>query len=77
MTKDEIISIARSLVGDHSHNAYWPFFTADLERFAALVAAKEREACARVCEELKWSRNTDWEAGTLDCASAIRARGTP
>jgi len=38
-------------------------------RFAALVAAHEREACARVCLE---------EAPSLDgqlCATAIRARG--
>jgi len=38
-------------------------------RFAALVAAHEREACARVCLE---------EAPSLDgqlCAAAIRARG--
>jgi hypothetical protein len=38
-------------------------------RFAALVAAAEREACAKVCLE---------EAPSLDgqlCAAAIRARG--
>ena len=53
-----------------------------LERFAQLVAAdaiaKEREACAKVCEELaKLSRISDtdsmWEWG--ECAAAIRARG--
>jgi hypothetical protein len=41
----------------------------NLERFAALVAATEREACAKVCLE---------EAPSLDgqlCADAIRARG--
>ena len=40
------------------------------ERFAALVAAKERDACAKVCLELH-SRDTPW-----GCAMAIRARGT-
>ena len=40
------------------------------ERFAALVAAKERDACAKVCLELH-SRDTPW-----GCAVAIRARGT-
>ena len=39
------------------------------ERFAALVAAKEREACAKVCLELH-SLDTPW-----GCAVAIRARG--
>ena len=36
------------------------------ERFAALVAAAEREACAKVCED-------EWAA--LSAAEAIRARG--
>jgi len=38
----------------------------DLERFAALVAAAEREACAKACEDA-WTRHA--------CAAAIRARG--
>ena len=38
-----------------------------LERFAALVAAAEREACAKVCEEPGWNA-ANW------CAKAIRAR---
>jgi hypothetical protein len=43
---------------------------AQLERFAALVEAKEREACAKVCD--------DWPNGRDDVYSigvAIRARG--
>jgi DNA-binding GntR family transcriptional regulator len=40
----------------------------ELERFAALVAAAEREACAKVCED-HFSSDGDW------CAAAIRARG--
>ena len=43
-----------------------------LERFAALVASAEREACAKVCEDLDaW--NMDDPASTA--ATAIRARG--
>jgi hypothetical protein len=38
----------------------------DLERFAALVAAAEREACAKVVEHYR----SDW-----DMADTIRARG--
>jgi hypothetical protein len=34
----------------------------------------EREACAKVCEDLSLSQNSEWEVGTLDCADAIRAR---
>jgi hypothetical protein len=43
-----------------------------MARFAALVAAAEREACAKVCEDLDaW--NMDDPASTA--AKAIRARG--
>ena len=81
MTSDEITSIAREagFVGmDGSHGA--------LGRFAALVAAAEREACAKVCEKiydeydenegLKYAElRTDAATGGRDCAAAIRARG--
>ena len=49
----------------------------DLERFAALVRADEREACAKVCEnnvspkpQYHW-----WSDVCRMLASAIRARG--
>jgi hypothetical protein len=44
--------------------------------FAALVAAAEREACARVCEQVTaaWSE-MEYNEGCMDCAEAIRARG--
>lgn len=47
-----------------------------MERFAALVAAAEREACANVCDELADASNLVY-AGTaaMKCAAAIRARG--
>ena len=41
------------------------------ERFAALVAAAEREACANECDE--WIKNGSTLAE--DIADAIRARG--
>ena len=43
---------------------------ARFRRFAALVAAAEREACAKVCEEPGWNA-ANW------CATAIRARNSP
>lgn len=48
-----------------------------LERFAALVAAAEREACARVCEEHMKTLDGPWQIPALECADAIRARGEP
>jgi len=47
----------------------------ELERLVELARADEREACAKVCEDLDWSQDSTWEVATLDCAEAIRARG--
>ncbi len=41
-------------------------------RFAALVAAAEREACARVVEA---DPSYDWHRFACEAAAAIRARG--
>ena len=74
MTQDEIIEMARDADWGHaSANLYAPA----LERFAKLVAAKEREECAKVCEELPpVGESKQWGRATLkDCAAAIRARG--
>ena len=78
MTRDDIIRMAQEAGA---------FFDGDcsvydmpehcFERFAALVAAAEREACAKVCEDY-----TDRYAGCEDeghgyeIAAAIRARNT-
>jgi hypothetical protein len=45
--------------------------TEDLARFAALVAAHEREQCALVCEALV---SADRYAYADECAQAIRTR---
>jgi hypothetical protein len=67
MTQKDIIRMAREAGPD------WWLNTTMLERFAALVAAYEREACAKGCEELG-EANRDAFA-QYDCAAAIRARG--
>jgi len=59
-----------------------PVTMEQIERFAALVAKHEREACAKVCDEIekkKWLTVT--HGGEMhgisarDCAAAIRDRG--
>ena len=48
-----------------------------IERFAELVRADEREACAKVCDTV-WDGDADTYEGaeaSNDCAAAIRARG--
>ena len=64
MTKD-IIRMARE-AGLFTHKEVQP----ELERFANLVAAAEREACAKVCEERGMVK------GGEVFASRIRSRGT-
>lgn len=49
-----------------------------IKKFAELVAAAEREACAKVCDELAKMAATPESAACwmrLDCATAIRKRG--
>ena len=53
-----------------------------IQRFAELVAAHEREACAEICdpgEVGEYGRSSDYRQGLYDgaenCAAAIRARG--
>ena len=82
MTQDEIIDMAKeasltvTYIGDPIGLSY-----AQIAHFAKLVAAKaaerEREACAKVCEDLDYSDWMDrgWDQGTYDCAREIRARG--
>jgi hypothetical protein len=67
MTRTEVIAIARD-VGICGMLTDVVCTIDELERFAALVAAREREACAQVCES--WG-GRDYEK----CAAAIRARG--
>ena len=83
MTQDEILEIAQeSGLGSER-------WTTDkqlhdfLERFAALVAAHEREACAKVCEEngkepddhkAYEGYDEGYQDGSNNCAASIRAR---
>lgn len=47
-----------------------------LQRFAGLVAAAEREACAKVCEESMGAHRAKvFNEELADRAAAIRARG--
>ena len=71
-----IIAMARDANPEHDLTAMLPF----LSRFAALVAAREREKCATECESL--SHRSRWvRAGingaqmeTCQYAAAIRSR---
>ncbi len=53
-----------------------PYVSPELERLVALARADEREACAKVCEEIYTGEEAcgDWPTPEM-CATAIRARG--
>ena len=68
MTQDEIIEMARQAGWSKE---YLEFGDVRLERFAALVASAEREACAKVADHYSM-HDQDTPA---DIAEAIRARG--
>ncbi len=74
MTREDIIRMARE--ADLNANTTKPYaVNADWAmRFAALVAAAEREACAKVCDELADDPHVVMHVATV-CAENIRARG--
>ena len=77
MTQDEIIEMAMEaefvLHGKPSDEESELFVCVDKDiyKFAKLVAAKEREACAKVCEEVGEHPSLT----PLHCAESIRERG--
>ena len=66
--------------GEPETGAWYECFTEEIERFAALVAAAEREACAKVIDEMAEDMEREMEPSTAIAyvrskAAAIRARG--
>lgn len=68
MTRDDIIRLAIE-AGLFAVPYPHPTNSKEVERFAALVAAAEREACAEIADEYEYQL----VAGS--CARDIRARG--
>jgi hypothetical protein len=85
MNREDIIRMAREAeVPVRGHYDEQGLTPQELERFAALVAAAEREICAKICEaqrnaivkrhpaRIEFDPN---DLVPLKCAAAIRARG--
>ena len=72
MTRDDIIGWMQEVGAKKSDLTPQTYdgFVDLFQRFAALVAAAEREACAKACDG--WMH-----ANGNDCAEAIRARREP
>ena len=71
MTQDEIIEMAKQAGFDpHDMSSDFTCNLENINAFAKLVAEKERETCAKVCDD-------HWEKGgaAYYCAKTIRYRG--
>lgn len=85
MTREELkqIGIAAG-ISEHAFGLASEEAWQQVERFAALVAKAEREACADVCDRIAnlWPRSSlkeGWRKGYIDggsaCRNVIRERG--
>ncbi len=68
MTQDEILEALHKVVQENKHYTTWTVSTPHLVALVNLAIEREREACAKLCEEPGWNA-ANW------CAKAIRARG--
>jgi hypothetical protein len=87
MTREDIIRIYNQVSDELCDGKEWAWTGVEepLQRFAALVAEAEREACARVCE-MQENRIVQTHPARIEfdpnsmmarnCAAAIRARGS-
>ncbi len=74
MTRDDIIRMAREAgfcdASQLELNVEWTCVGSEIEDFAELVAAAEREECAQMAEHVMYGRD-----GCDRTAAAIRAKG--
>ena len=86
MNRDDIVRMAKEAWGEGNvyrfdSPKHWPEVEEMFVRFATLVAATEREACASLCFQMwdEWMDEGDKSEFSRpdaeDCARAIRARG--
>jgi hypothetical protein len=69
MTEEEIIDCLKTT---GLNEEFVVEFYEEMELFAKLVTQKEREACAKICDQYALEDHENWAGG---CAFAIRARG--
>lgn len=76
MDREQTLQLAKQAgLVDWTEDGNWSAVDCDLVRFANLVAAHEREECAKVAEKLadkEWSETGCYKCS---CAEAIRERG--
>jgi hypothetical protein len=68
MTQDEVLAMLHKVVAENQQYTTWTVSTPHLVALVNQAIEKEREACAKVCED-----SVEYAGDTL--AGAIRARG--
>lgn len=75
MNRDDVMRMAKEACGEPAWNGGVEWVWGELERFAKLVAEAEREACAKVLDEM--AENDKLSNYYRVAALAIRERGAP
>ncbi len=76
MTQDEIIEMAKNAGFEQTGLASYQEFTERLNKFAKLVAEREREACALVADNFAMTSKYKTQRNLAEwCAWTIRSRG--
>jgi hypothetical protein len=74
MKQDEILEALHKVVQENKHYTTWTVSTPHLVALVNLAIEQEREACAKLCDEI--ATEDGWEGGyAYRCVEAIRARG--
>ena len=79
LTAEHALKALQDLLAYHTEIAVDPRVSGAAATLVEQAKAEEREACAKVCDELfpppSEQMTVEWAAGTVACANAIRARG--
>ena len=73
MNREEIIRMAQEAISLKMEDHVWTMSTTHLERFAGLVRADERNACAQIAKD--WDASHPHTNYGACISNAIRARG--
>ena len=74
MTQDEVLETLHRVVQENKHYTTWTVSTPHLVALVKLAIEHEREACAKLCDEI--ATEDGWEGSyAYRCVEAIRARG--
>jgi len=70
LTPLELTTVLKEIIANNQQYTTWTVSTPHLIALVNKVVADEREACAKVCDDL-WQEDKT----AYDCREAIRARG--